>query len=273
MHHYTKSCLVKSVVILCLCALSIGSVQAASVFVANHGFEDDAVLPGTFPVGGGLPSSWSLYDPDGIQGGGNAIGVLHPPVVAPGETDPALLGAAFFPDGAPEGTNVALIFLSNAGTVGTPMGIEQTLAATLQANTRYTLTVEVGDIASGTGLPPADVFGFFNLEGFPGYRIELLAGDTVIGSDDNSLAGVLDDGLFATSSFSVDIGAIHANVGEALTIRLINLNQAGTPAEPGIEVDFDNVRLDASPVPLPPAVVLFVAALAPLLRRRTYNRF
>lgn len=245
--------------LLLLAAATTG--QAASISITNPGFEADIASIGTFPVGGGRPAGWARWDPAGIHGNGNAIGVLHPPVVGPGETDPALLGAAFYPDGAPEGNNVALVFMGNDATRGTPMGIEQTLGATLQANTRYTLQVAVGNIASGTGLPPADALGFYNLDGFPGYRIELLAGDNVLAVDDNSLAASLMDGQFAVSMISADIGVTHTSLGEALTIRLVNLNLPGTVEAPGIEVNFDAVSLDATAIPLPPAVLMLATSL------------
>jgi hypothetical protein len=46
-------------------------------------------------------------------------------------------------------------------------------------------------------------------------------------------------------------GAAHPNAGEALTIRLVNLDAAA-----GIEVNFDDVRLDATPLAVCAAVPL-----------------
>jgi hypothetical protein len=51
----------------------------------------------------------------------------------------------------------------------------------------------------------------------------------------------------------------------------VNLNTPGTPDEPGIEVDFDDVQLDATPVPSPSRAALGLGAIATLValgRRR-----
>ena len=73
-----------------------------------------------------------------------------------------------------------------------------------------------------------------------------------------------------TSTIDVQIGASHAALGQALGIRLINLSLPGTPDAPGIEVDFDDVRLTATAVPGPASGVLVaVSALAALVLRRS----
>jgi hypothetical protein len=60
-------------------------------------------------------------------------------------------------------------------------------------------------------------------------------------------------------------------LNQALEIRLTNLNQAETPANPGIEVNFDNVRLNASAAAPEPASLLLLSAVGGTLfiRRRT----
>lgn len=58
-----------------------------------------------------------------------------------------------------------MCILFNSGREGEgEYGYEQTLAETLQAYTSYSLSVEVGNIASGT----AQNGTFFNLDEFPG---------------------------------------------------------------------------------------------------------
>jgi hypothetical protein len=228
-----------------LCSVS----HAAPVTILNHGFEAPYLggnlpfeyagdVPATaFPVGA-APSGWSPY---GAVGGFAFIGVLNPGVQA----DEPL--ATYFPDGAPQGDNVALTFF-DGHQGGAEFGIQQTLAATLQLRTRYTLTVEVGNIASGVSVvPPFAGFGFFDLRGFPGYRIDLLAGTTVIASDNDTLNP--DEGEFLTSTFDVVIGNDHDDENSPLTIRLVNLNNQDIN-DPiiDLEVDFDDVRLDASPL-------------------------
>jgi hypothetical protein len=150
-----------------------------------------------------------------------------------------------FPAGAPEGQRVAIAFnFEGSGGQG-EYGIYQTLADTLQSFTTYAVQVEIGNIASGTSMNGS----FFPLSGFPGYRVDLLAGNTIIAQDNNSLAGSIDDGEFATSSFEFTAGDSHPLLDEQLRIRLVNLNVVD-PAFPNsdLEVDFDNVRITATPV-------------------------
>ncbi len=232
--------------------LVLGSPEwawAAPVAVVNHGFEDPYlggnlppqyagdVPPTAFPVGA-APNGWSPY---GSVGGNAFIGVLNPGVMA----DEPL--ATYFPNGAPEGDNVALTFF-DGHQGGAEFGIQQTLTATLDLRTRYTLTVEVGNIATGISVvQPYASFGNFDLRGFPGYRIELLAGTTLLASDDDTLNP--EEGEFLTSSFDVVIGNSHDDENQPLTIRLINLNHEDID-DPiiDLEVDFDNVRLETEPL-------------------------
>jgi hapalindole H/12-epi-hapalindole U/12-epi-fischerindole U synthase len=238
-----------------LLALGFGSAlsaSAVSITVLNPGFEDNIITDGAFVVFSDGPANWSRYDPSNlIDNNGNAVGVIRPNITNP-----------YFPAGTTEGANAALVFLG--GGVNGEAGLQQTLSATLQANTRYTLTVDIGNIASGTSLAGSSGGAgvFFDLDGFPGYRLDLLAGGVVIGSDNNSLGASIPEGQFRTASFNVDIGAAHAQLGQTLGIRLVNLDQAGTTEIPNIEVDFDNVRLDATAVPEPATAALFVSGIA-----------
>lgn len=229
-------------------ALGASTAQAAPVAIANAGFESNATTDGAFTVL--VPDSWQVYDPGAvIDQNANAVGVIRPNVVNP-----------YFPGGAPEGAQAALVFLS--GRDG-EAGLQQTLADTLQPGTFYTLTVAVGNIASGTSLPgSADGGGqFYNLAGFPGYRIELLAGGVVLASDSVS-AGLIPEGEWRDAELGFDGSLAPASWGQALSIRLVNRDLAGTAQAPAIEVDFDNVRLSAQTVPEPGTLSMWLAGLA-----------
>ncbi|MGQ0627465.1 MAG: GC-type dockerin domain-anchored protein [Phycisphaerales bacterium] len=211
-----------------------GRAMGEPVAVVNHSFEANVIPVNTFAAL--IPQGWQGYDPSGIIDQGiDALGVIRPTNIS------------FFPTGATHGEHAALVFL--AGDIGGgEAGLAQTVAATLGANVRYTLRVDVGNIASGTSVPPNFV-QFFNLNGFPGYRVDLLAGGVVIAQDNNTLAGSIPEGEWRESVVRFTAPAGHPRLGTPLRIRLVNLNQQGTAQAPGIEVDFDNVRLDASPVP------------------------
>ncbi len=246
------ACLAPCLATLAL-AFGAATARAAPVAITNAGFEANATTDGAFTVL--VPTGWQLYDPGGvINQNANAVGVIRPNVANP-----------YFPGGAPEGAQAALVFLS--GPDG-EAGLQQTLADVLQPDTFYTLTVAVGNIASGTSLPgSADGGGtFYNLAGFPGYRIELLAGGVVLASDSIS-AGVIPEGEWRDAGLGFDSSFAPASWGQALSIRLVNPDLPGTAQAPAIEVDFDNVRLVAQAVPEPGTLPLWLAGLALLAWR------
>lgn len=220
---------------------------AAPVTVNNPGFEDPVIANGTFATTS-APAGWSTYGD--INFINRVIGVLNPATTT------------LYSVPAPDGANVGVVFLLDAGPA-VESGFSQTLAATLHTNTLYTLQVDIGNIVNDPNPPHSS----FNFSGFPGYRVDLLAGGTVIASDNNTL--LPDEGKFLTSTVMFSVGGSHLLAGQQLGIRLVNLDGAA-----GIEVNFDNVRLDASPAPIPePASFGFCAAAAALgltgmIRRR-----
>jgi hypothetical protein len=172
--------------------------EAAPLTITNPGFESPSAAAGFVVIG--TPTGWSTYG--SINGSNRSVGVMNP------------TGTTHY-SSVPEGSNGAVVFLSD-GTPSSEAGLQQTLiGTTLQANTLYTLRVEVGNMDSGTAN-----FGFFNLKGFPGYRIDLFAGGTVIASDNNSLSGSIPEAEWRTSTISVSIGAAHAQLGQNLSIRV-----------------------------------------------------
>lgn len=192
--------------------------------IVNPGFEADPVAAGKYNDAI-VPAGWVKYDPNKIIGQDyNSIGVLNP------------TGTSLYPGGAPEGSNVALIFLWRMQTDGIAAGLSQELSHALLPNTQYTLRVKVGNIA-----PEGNVA--YDLNGFPGYRVELLAGGTVLAADNSTLMPA--EGMFSQSVVSFASDSSHPQLGEKVEIRLINLNKANS----GIEVNFDDVELEAAPKP------------------------
>lgn len=233
---------------------------AEPLAIVNAGFEDiyqgTEVLTGSFPVGP-APNGWIRYDLNGSPISGSLVGVLNPGTQADYDADGAGL-LPCFPAGAPEGDNVALLF--KTGPAGADeYGIDQVLVDVLEASVEYTLTVEVGNIQTCAGLPP----GFrntFNLEGFPGYRIELRAGGQMLAMDNNSLHP--SEGEFETSTFTFIAPENHPQLGQALVVRLVNLNIPDVGLN--LEVDFDDVRLDALALHNTPIPIGFLVPLAML---------
>ncbi|MBM3821638.1 MAG: hypothetical protein FJ404_01910 [Verrucomicrobia bacterium] len=220
-----------------LLPLGASALLGASVPVVNPSFED---ISGEFVIHEftfGALNGWNLYDPANITSSGDGpnyyIGTLFP------ELDPIGNPGVYegFDHGAAHGQRVGIAF-NFASTGGqSEYGFVQTLASMLEPETTYTLQVEIGNIDSArsrTGV-------FFNLEGFPGYRVDLMAGGTVLASDNNSLAGAIPNGQWRTSTVSFTTGTT-VLAGQHLGIRLVNLNQID-PLHPAsdIEVDFDHV--------------------------------
>ena len=251
--------LVRWIVLIVIAAsLNVTASRAAPVTVVNAGFEDTSGQTTFNELTFGTPAGWVQYDPNSI-----IVGSGNGPDVFLGTLEPN--GTDFFNTTAPEGSKVAILFNRDGSTGAGEYGLEQTLSTTLQANTRYELAVEVGNIASGTAVNSE----FFNLDGFPGYRIELLAGGVVIGQDNNTLGGLIPEGEFLTSVFTVDVGAVHAQLGQNLGIRLVNLNVVdGAFPTADLEVDFDDVHLEATALSAPGSLMIFSMIFGLLVVRR-----
>ena len=214
-------------------AAAANHAEASSIVITNAGFETPAIGNNTFQLGSF--AGW-LVTPSLVSTTADG-GVFDP--------------GAQYPGAIPEGENVA--FSSDGLAFGWSSGIlSQVLTATLASSTMYTLQVDVGDRLDTI---------------LTGYLIELLAGSTVLASDNSSLAPVSG---FLTSTIQFQSGASPAELGQTLQIRLRLIgSQVGQVAQ----VNFDNVRLDATlvdaSVPEPTTLLLLGSGLAAAgLRRR-----
>ena len=236
------------------CSSLACSAQAANIAIVNSSFEDTTGQSVSNEFTFGIPTGWTAYDPSNI---------IPNAGVFPGTLEPN--GVDFFNTTAPDGNRVGILFNSTSQGDG-EYGFIQTLGTTLSANTSYSLTAQVGNIASGNALNGA----FFNLDEFPGYRVELLAGGVVIALDNNSLT--IPEAEFSLSTVNFITGAAHAQLGQDLAIRLVNTNiipDGFTQAtSPDLEVDFDDIQLTATPVPEPSSILLSSLGFTILLRRR-----
>ena len=220
------------------------SNSALAITVLNHSFEDDPENNGIFFFGN--PTGWSLIDDGSIINPGSFTNV---------QGTISLPGQPFFGGVAPDGDNVALLFISGSSQVGTSeIGLAQVLTTNLAANTQYTLSVEVGNIGIGSGT--------FDLSGFPGYRIELLAGGNVLVDDVELTDSPIVDDEFQTRNLIFSTDANPLFLDQALEIRLFNLNINNNSNGTALEVNFDNIRLDAvATVPGPASLPLMSSGL------------
>jgi len=202
-----------------------------------------AASVGTTATAGSVTVLNPSFEAPAVNQGQFTVGVIADWSVSAGN----LPGGVFNPFGGTyndlsdiDGSQVAY---SNGGI------ISQTLTETLQAGMTYTLMVEVGNRADTN---------------FAGYLIELLAGTTVIASDNNGVAPA--NGEFLTSTIEYTAMAGDADLGEALSIQLRSF---------GIQTNFDNVRLNGvdvdggtTVIPTPTASLLSLMGLTVFAARR-----
>jgi hypothetical protein len=194
----------------CLMIVPQVQVRAASIFIANHSFETPIITTSLgFISSTGSVGGWTFT-------GGTQQGFANPTI---GD----IFGSSWYGP-SPTIPNGSQIAWSNGGT------ISQTLSATLQANTKYTLGAFVGNRLGVN---------------FPGYNIELYAGGNLLASN-NSVTPA--DGTFAPVTVSYTSG-ISVTPGQALEIRLTS--QTGTNAQ----TNFDLITLDAASIPEPSAIL------------------
>ena len=186
-----------------------GQVKAALLTVANNSFETPIITaPSGFISSTGSVEGWTFTG--GQQGFANPVAAHNAG------------GSWYGPSPTiPNGNQVAW---SNGGT------ISQTLSATLQANTIYTLGAYVGNRLSLN---------------FPGYNIGLYAGGNLLASNSGVTPA---DGTFAPVTVSYTSG-ISVTPGQALEIRLTSLS--GFQAQ----TNFDNITLDVASIPEPSAIL------------------
>ncbi|PAW63805.1 MAG: hypothetical protein B9S38_17005 [Verrucomicrobiia bacterium Tous-C4TDCM] len=151
-----------------------------------------------------LATGWSKVN------SANEIGVLNP-------------DTGDFTAQAPEGTNVGYVY---GGVVDA--GMSQVLTATFQADASYTLTVKVGNSLTYA---------------YDGYRVQLLAGGTLLAEDNNTLTPAPDAFVTATVNYAYNAGLHAGLVGQALEIRLLGKGQSGDTQG---ETEFDDVQLTAT---------------------------
>ncbi|MFZ9937626.1 MAG: beta strand repeat-containing protein [Luteolibacter sp.] len=181
--------------------LGCAAWAAQPLTITNPSFEDPAVPNNGSYVA--TATGWSNV------GSASEIGVFNP-------------AATDFTAEAPEGSNVGYVF---GGVLDA--GLSQVLAAKLDADSSYTLSVKVGNSIS-----------------FPydGYRIQLLAGGTVLAEDDNTQSPASDSFVTASVTYNYNV-ADAALVGQPLEIRLLGKGLSGLSTG---ETEFDDVQLNAT---------------------------
>ena len=199
---------------MCVLALACGvlavcaGAQGAMIAVANPGFEDLLTAgdgtDGDYDYATDPPKgyyyTWPL--PNWGYYGQDYSGLLNPT-------------AGMITGQAPEGQCVGFLEADTRADPGPVTGgLAQVLGTDLAPNMTYTLTVKVGN--------PIKVDYSFNT--FPGYRVQLLAGGTVLAEDPNTQAVAKDQWVTSTVVYS---SGSTVTPGQKLEIRLVNACDAG----------------------------------------------
>jgi autotransporter-associated beta strand protein len=121
---------------------------------------------------------------------------------------------------APGGANIGYVY---GGVVDA--GLAQVLTANLLADATYNLSVKVGNSKSYA---------------YDGYRVQLLAGGTVLNEDNNTLSPASDTFVTSTVNYVYDAGLHAGLVGQPLEIRLFGIGLSGGSVG---ETEFDDVQL------------------------------
>ena len=212
---------------------SAAASATVAIPVANPSFETQILAEGTFTndnvtswsnVGNGCPFCFGAFNP--------------------------ALNDVGFPSGiVPDGNN-AVYMCCNM--------LQQTLTGvTLTANTRYTLTVAIGN--------PNDRPDNINNIGFD---LGIVGSNQLVAGFSTSL-GTIPNGGFVDRTGTADIAVGNPDIGKTLIVRLLNSNQS-FPGGP--YVAFDHVRLTSEAlvpalVPLPAAGWMLLSGLAGLVIR------
>jgi hypothetical protein len=213
----------------------VGVAAATPITVNNPGFEADVLT-----CAGG-PSCFDINNiPAWVASSMGTTSTFKPSTGSGGEFS-----------SIPDGVNVAAIGPAAGGA-----NISQTLAATVQANTLYTLDVSVGARAD---FP------------FSQYTITLEAGGTVLASD-SSLDPAA--GSFLADTITFFSGPTPTTLGQSLEIEL-SATGLSAPGGTAAQADFDKVLLDASPttsIPEPSTFLLLGTSCIGLLGYRRLLR-
>ena len=194
--------------------------SAAELLILNHDFEANPYADGGYAnsgLGGGAPKQW--------KGAGVSNATWNP-------------AASGYIDHEAHGTVLSTYNMGLSPTVG----VNQTIGGgyTITANTRYTLTLDVGN--------RADVAGAW------GYGFGLVAGDGLSSTPGDfflkSMTGNIDpatglevaSGTFKTLTMIFETGATGPEIGQQLTVMLGSFSNAS-----GVYgAEYDNVHLDAT---------------------------
>lgn len=213
------------------------SIKSPAPRIGNASFDD--IVPGGSALGDGsnvgapAKSAWTFSKVSGKSDAG---------IFNPGSTSYTGATANGTPVGA-EGAQIAYLF-NNAALASTEelSSISQTIGAILLPDMKLDLTVAVGNRLPGDA----------HNSNYGGYRIELWAGDTLIGFTEDEM--IPSDGTFADATLSLFTNDLDPSLyGGSFTLRMTM-----TSLDRRAATDFDDVRFQMTSIPEPGTILLFL---------------
>ena len=155
--------------------------------------------------------------------------------------------AAMITGEAPEGQCVGGVEADTRADPGPVTGgLRQVLSTELAPDTAYTLTVKVGN--------PNFMDYPAKTNKWPGYRVQLLAAETVLAEDANTVA--VPRNTWITSSVNYTSGPT-VTPGQSLEIRLVNMALVTGGSGTDLYVLYDDVHLTATSASTPPTIISY----------------
>ena len=233
------SCLRRLTFGMVVSGITLVSGRAASIPITNASFESPLLSPG----------AWTATDiPTTVWYGNGPNGVWYP-------------DAGYFTGSLPDGNQI-LIVGYNEGSL-----VTQSLSATLQADTTYTLSYYLGNRFAGA-------IDQGNPISLGEYSVSLWANGFLLASDSG---GAPDAGSFLLRTFSFDSGA--NPTGDGLAALSIQVSASGLTSTGALAMaEFDQFTLDAAPTssstaPEPASGILLFSGIAGgVVLRRTVKK-
>eukprot|EP01084_Bolivina_argentea_P181674 313738_1 len=214
-------------------------LDGVSIPITNAGFEVDnpTLSANSWEFHDPAPSGWTVYE-SGADIYDESSGIQNP---TGGDT----YNDATYGDSAPEGICTAYIAVATHSEGDGEFGLEQTLTGyTLTADVTYQLTAKVGNPTDNCfdSVPSGNKCTGNNLaDGFPGYKLQLLAGGVVVDEDDDTMP-TLAEATWGLSTVTFTPGPSHPQLSQTLGVRLLHKNEISSNG--GFEIEFDDIQLN-----------------------------
>eukprot|EP01083_Nonionella_stella_P302487 1043113_1 len=214
-------------------------LDGVSIPITNAGFEVDnpTLSANSWEFHDPAPSGWTVYE-SGADIYDESSGIQNP---TGGDT----YNDATYGDSAPEGICTTYIAVATHSEGDGELGLEQTLTGyTLTADVTYQLTAKVGNPTDNCfdSVPSGNKCTGNNLaDGFPGYKLQLLAGGVVVDEDDDTMP-TLAEATWGLSTVTFTPGPSHPQLSQTLGVRLLHKNDISSNG--GLEIEFDDIQLN-----------------------------